>query len=127
MDVWSVGCIIAELYCLQPLFSGTSEGDQLNKIIRILGKPAYEEWPKSVPIQWHSLEPREPIDLKHLIPNLCENGSDLLTVRRVFKGDLLNSWFYFYLQSMLTFDPDKRLSALEALNHIYFQEEPLNM
>lgn len=34
VDIWAVGCIIAELYMLKALFCGTSEGDQLGKIFR---------------------------------------------------------------------------------------------
>ncbi|KAJ8960140.1 hypothetical protein NQ318_003859 [Aromia moschata] len=34
VDVWSIGCIMVELYSLQPLFCGTTEGDQLSKIFR---------------------------------------------------------------------------------------------
>lgn len=36
VDVWSVGCIMAELFSLKPLFCGSSEGDQLSKIFRYL-------------------------------------------------------------------------------------------
>ena len=39
IDIWALGCIMAELYMLRPLFPGTSEMDQLFKIISILGTP----------------------------------------------------------------------------------------
>lgn len=39
IDIWALGCIMAELYMLRPLFPGTSELDQLFKIITILGTP----------------------------------------------------------------------------------------
>ena len=39
VDVFALGCIIAELYTLTPLFAGNNEVDQLNKIVKILGTP----------------------------------------------------------------------------------------
>lgn len=40
-----MGAIMAELYCLWPLFPGSSERDQLTKICQVLGTPSKEEWP----------------------------------------------------------------------------------
>lgn len=108
VDIWSVGCIIAELYKLSPLFCGTSEGDQLNTIFKILGKPSRDEWPKeNVCVKYDSFEIVDASGLAQMIPNLCSNAEDLVL-------------------SMLTFDPTKRIRALDALNHSYFTEEPLN-
>jgi len=39
IDIFALGCIMAELYLLNPLFSGSSEVDQLNKICSVLGTP----------------------------------------------------------------------------------------
>lgn len=44
VDVFALGCIMAELYEGKPLFPGTSEIDQLHKIQNILGTPTKEEW-----------------------------------------------------------------------------------
>uniref|UniRef100_A0A914UIW0 non-specific serine/threonine protein kinase n=1 Tax=Plectus sambesii TaxID=2011161 RepID=A0A914UIW0_9BILA len=44
IDIWAVGCIMAELYMLRPLFPGTSEIDQIFKICSILGTPSKDEW-----------------------------------------------------------------------------------
>lgn len=107
VDIWAVGCIIAELYRLQALFCGSSEGDQLGKIFKILGKPSEEEWPRGVSIEYSSFEIKNPNNVLKNTSNLCENGYNLI-------------------MKMLTFDPIKRISAAEALNHIYFTEEPLN-
>jgi glycogen synthase kinase 3 beta len=43
IDVWSVGCVIAELMLGQPLFPGESGVDQLVEIIKILGTPSKEQ------------------------------------------------------------------------------------
>jgi len=39
IDIWAMGCIMAELYRLQPLFPGMSEIDQLYKVTCVLGTP----------------------------------------------------------------------------------------
>lgn len=46
VDMWSVGCIFAEMVTGRPLFPGTSEKDQLIKIFVLLGTPTVEEWPE---------------------------------------------------------------------------------
>ena len=43
-DVFAAGCIMGELYLQQPLFPGSSELDQIDKILRILGTPIKENW-----------------------------------------------------------------------------------
>lgn len=44
VDIWSVGCIFAEIVTKRPLFPGKNEEDQLNKIFKIRGTPAQNEW-----------------------------------------------------------------------------------
>jgi len=39
IDIWAVGCIMAELYTFRPLFPGNSEIDEIFKICSILGTP----------------------------------------------------------------------------------------
>lgn len=39
IDLWAVGCIVSELYTLQPLFPGRSEIDQIFRICSVLGTP----------------------------------------------------------------------------------------
>ena len=46
IDIFAVGAIIAELYRVWPLFPGTSERDQINKICQVLGTPSKEDWPE---------------------------------------------------------------------------------
>ena len=46
VDVWAIGCIMAELFNLRPIFPGQDEFDQLNKIVRVLGTPEFAEWPE---------------------------------------------------------------------------------
>lgn len=45
VDIFALGCIMAELYNFKPLFPGSSEMDQFSKISMILGKPDHSDWP----------------------------------------------------------------------------------
>lgn len=45
VDIWSVGCIFAEIIKRKPLFAGQNEDEQLKKIFQIKGTPTSEEWP----------------------------------------------------------------------------------
>ena len=45
IDIWSLGCIMAELLTKKVLFQGTGELDQIDKIFKVLGSPTEETWP----------------------------------------------------------------------------------
>ncbi|XP_012142787.1 cyclin-dependent kinase 4 isoform X2 [Megachile rotundata] len=104
VDIWSVGCILAELSRLKPLFPGTSEGDQLDRIFQVIGTPSQEEWPENVSLSWTAFPYRQPKPLAAIIPDLNEHGLDLI-------------------KSLLMFDPHSRLTATQALRHQYFAED----
>jgi len=44
LDLWSVGCIFAEMLSTKPLFPGEGEIDQMNKIFTMIGAPSEEKW-----------------------------------------------------------------------------------
>lgn len=104
VDIWSVGCIFAEMVNGRPLFPGTSDSDQLMRIFKTLGTPDQESWPGIVQLpEWKpDFPPNEPKNLAEIVPSLDDDGVDLL-------------------RSMLQFDPTKRVSARDALKHDYFQ------
>lgn len=86
VDMWSMGCIFAELATGDPLFRGDSEIDQLFKIFSILGVPTEESWPGVVKLRdynpetypsWHSYKLFE---LDGLKKRLSPDGLDLLSV-----------------------------------------------
>ncbi|KAK9766671.1 Cyclin-dependent kinase catalytic subunit [Basidiobolus ranarum] len=105
VDMWSVGCIFAEMSNKRPLFPGDSEIDELFKIFRLLGTPTEEEWPgvTSLPDYKQSFPKWKGQSLAKAVPNLDPLGLDLL-------------------QKMFIYDPALRISAKKALAHPYFQD-----
>ncbi|CAF1965720.1 unnamed protein product [Rotaria magnacalcarata] len=109
IDMWSVGAIFGELLLMKPLFPGKSELDQLNRIFKDLGTPNEKIWPEynSLPFAKKMTFSRYPFN------RLRQRFDDSLSVKGF---DLLNKF--------LTYDPSKRISALNALEHEYFEEIP---
>jgi cyclin-dependent kinase 2 len=106
VDVWSVGCIFAEMLTKRPLFPGDSEIDELFRIFRTLGTPDEQVWPgvSRLPDYKPNNFPQWPAQpLVSIIPPIDPVGLDLL-------------------QKMLTYEPAKRISAKEALDHPYFHD-----
>ncbi len=67
IDMWSVGCIFAEIILRSPLFPGESDLNQLAKIFNLLGTPSEPDWPgvELLP-NYIPFEPRQPLDLTPL-------------------------------------------------------------
>ncbi|GFQ81356.1 hypothetical protein TNCT_276141, partial [Trichonephila clavata] len=102
VDLWSSGCIFAELYRRKPLFRGQSEVDQLRKIFEVIGSPEESQWPE-VSMPWVSFKNYKKQPLEAVVPEISEEGLDLL-------------------QKLLIFDPLQRISAKDAMNHNYFKD-----
>ncbi|KAI8875675.1 serine/threonine-protein kinase pef1 [Backusella circina FSU 941] len=105
IDIWSAGCIMAEMYTGRPLFPGTTNEDQLLKIFRMMGTPTEQTWPGVTQLpeykQPHTIYPHQ--NLNQILPNIDALGLDLLS-------------------RMLQYQPQMRISAKDALNHSYFAE-----
>ena len=104
IDIFSMGCIMAELFLMGPLFSGTSEIDQLTKICSLLGTPSHKDWP-----EFFTLAQK----LKIQLPE-CQQKSFY-----VFFNNASNEAIDL-LQKMLVFNPQKRWNCGELLNHPFF-------
>jgi len=106
VDMWSVGCIFAEIANGRPLFPGKNDKDQLLKIFQILGTPTLKEWPgmEELPEYRPNYTVYPGQSLAKQIP-LHQKGLDLL-------------------QSFLQYDPAKRISAVDAISHPYFKKDP---
>jgi len=113
VDIWSVGCIFAEMVNGRPLFPGISENDQLMKIFKLLGTPSTKTWPglQELPEYKEQVTGKKPIWPRY------PHGQRLSkTVRRLSKAGL------DLLGQMLQFDPNKRISAEAAMLHPYFKD-----
>jgi len=119
VDIWAIGCIFAELLTTKPLFPGKEkdpknpslfQDDQVSKIFKILGKPTTDTWPDvaSLP-DWKRVAPWDSF------PN---------TLARTVGLDE-RSTAYDLLSKMIEYDPSKRITAEEALDHAYFTETPI--
>lgn len=108
VDMWSLGCIFAELYLRRPLFMGQSDIDQLYKIFEIMGLPTEQDWPVNSVIPLKSFSNNSNLNkngdiLKKIISNIDDTGLDLL-------------------RKLLDFNMTNRISARNALNHLYFTQ-----
>ncbi|XP_056291918.1 serine/threonine-protein kinase ICK-like isoform X1 [Pseudoliparis swirei] len=104
IDQWAVGCIMAELYTLRPLFPGSSEVDTIFKVCQVLGTPKKNDWPEgyhlasAMNFRWPQCVPS---NLKTLIPNASPEAIHLMT-------------------DLLQWDPKKRPASAQALRYSYF-------
>ncbi|TFJ96668.1 electron transfer flavoprotein subunit beta [Platysternon megacephalum] len=106
IDMWSAGCIFAELANAgRPLFPGNDVDDQLKRIFRLLGTPTEEQWPAMTKLPDYKPYPMYPAttSLLNVVPKLNATGRDLL-------------------QNLLKCNPVQRISAEEALQHSYFTD-----
>ncbi|KAK1384677.1 Cyclin-dependent kinase [Heracleum sosnowskyi] len=116
VDMWSVGCIMAELLLNQPLFNGDNEIKQIDKIFRMLGTPNETSWPgfSELPEAKARFVKQPDNLLRKKFPAASFTGA----------APLSNAGFDL-LNKLLTCDPAKRITADEALNHQWFREFPL--
>lgn len=112
VDLWSLGCVFAEILTLKPLFPGTSDIDQISRIMSVLGNINEEAWPGcsklpdygTISISFGKVE--NPTGVEACMPNCTPDEVSLV-------------------QRLVCYNPTKRATALELLQDKYFSEEPL--
>jgi cyclin-dependent kinase len=110
VDMWSVGCIFAEMATRKPLFPGDSEIDEIFKIFKLLGTPTEQEWPGVTSFP----------DFKPSFPKWERKENDeLISMDGVV---ILGDEGLNLLDALLVYDPAGRMSAKQAVNHAYFQD-----
>ncbi|KAF7471991.1 Hypothetical predicted protein [Marmota monax] len=106
VDMWAVGCILAELLLRVPFLPGDSDLDQLTRIFETLGTPTEEQWPDmcSLP-DYVTFKSFPGIPLQHIF---IAAGDDLLDL----------------IQGLFLFNPCTRITATQALKTKYFSNRP---
>lgn len=116
LDIWAVGCILAELVLRKPLFQGTSSRDQFLRICQALGAP---------PASWYQIvaarsTPTHRYDLAATVMQL-PGDKPAVPLRDRFQC-VRNELYVDLIEHMLVYDPHLRVTASEALVHPYFSE-----
>lgn len=106
VDMWAVGCILAELLLRVPFLPGESDLDQLTKIFQALGTPTEDNWPGMT-------------GLPDFIQFKPSPGTPLRDIFTAASDDLLE-----LLSKLLAICPAKRCTAAEALQMEYFRNKP---
>ncbi|OQR93596.1 mitogen activated protein kinase 7 [Achlya hypogyna] len=105
IDAWAMGCIMAEMFTLRPLFPGSSEGDQIYKICSVLGNPTHASWPEGMKLA-AQMNYRFPqfvsTSLASIIPHASPEAIQLMT-------------------DFLKYDPNQRPTSSQALQYPFFQ------
>lgn len=105
VDVWSAGCVAAELILGKPLFLGANATEQLIEIVKVLGSPTEEDI--------GSMNPNYP---DFYLPKLRKFPLETIFRKRT-TPDAIN-----LISQMLVYNPKARITAVDALAHPYFDE-----
>jgi len=105
IDIWAMGCIIAELFTLRPLFPGSSEADEIYKICSVLGSPSRQSWPEGMKLatKMNFRFPQfSPTPLSSLIPQASPEAIKLM-------------------EDTMRYNPSKRPTCSQCLQYPFFK------
>ncbi|EPB84523.1 CMGC/DYRK/DYRK2 protein kinase [Mucor circinelloides 1006PhL] len=122
IDMWSTGCILAELYTGKPLFPGENEPDQLACIMQLLGVPSKDYLDRCTrKKQFFDMydQPRKSINSKG--KKRRPNSLTFTEALRRSTYDNFDRDFGDFISKCLTWEPDERLKPHEALSHPWIQ------
>lgn len=108
VDLWSTGCIVAELYAGKPIMPGRTEVEQLHKIFKLCGSPSEDYWRKSKLPHATIFKPQQPYK-RCVAETFKEFPAPALAL----------------LETLLSIDPADRGSAASALRSEFFTTKPL--
>ena len=106
IDIWSIGCVFAELVLGQILFKGSNELSTLSKIIEIIGCPNEDNWPGV-----------------SQLPNYLPFGGGDFKLGKMLEEKKLSKEGIEVITSLLSLDPKKRPSCEELLEKDYFKND----
>jgi len=104
VDMWSVGCIMAEVLIGKPLFPGTSTMNQISRVLQITGRPTEED-----------IDSVDSPFARTMLESIPDPGK--ATLNKIFTG--ASEEALDLLQKLLHFNPHKRWTSEQALNHPY--------
>ena len=115
VDMWSVGCIFAELLLRKPILPGRNEFEQIDLIFKTFGTPTEQTWPGLTKLHYYSM-----------VSTQCQQqyGNKPHPSRFQEKFGMLDKRAQELLGALLQMDPSKRITAKAALDHDYFWEAP---
>ncbi|CAO1618540.1 unnamed protein product [Sympodiomycopsis kandeliae] len=125
VDMWGLGCLLAEMIVRRPIFKGSSEINQLEQIVDLCGSPNEDVYPG-----WSTLPGVRNLDnsgqtqLDKNEKGRHDFGHFSRRVRERFMG-MVRSELADLIDRLLILDPRKRLTAQGALSHKWFDVEPL--
>ncbi|KHN35096.1 Putative serine/threonine-protein kinase [Glycine soja] len=108
IDMWSVGCILAELLVGKPIMPGRTEVEQMHKIFKLCGSPSEDYWQRTKLPHATSFKPQHPYNrqVSETFKNFSPTASALVDM-------------------LLTIEPEDRGSATSALESQFFTTNPL--
>jgi serine/threonine protein kinase len=130
VDIWAVGCLLAEVCTNEPLFNGESEVEQMFKIFKLTGSPApglFPRYEKTFP-KWESFNFADVLGDAKTVMRLCQllvphREATLDKLHRI--GQVIGPLGLDFLQRCLELDPQRRMSASQALSHEFLRAPQL--